>query len=118
SGRASVQVGLDVRLAEREQRRAPVDHRADRTAVRLAEGRQPEERTEGVAHALPSGRILAGGFRAEQAPPMRGPDLGSNLGIKQLLDTSKDPILSQCWFWLAQYGPTAVVPPNWPTWTM
>jgi len=49
---------------------------------------------------------------------MRGPDLDSNLGIKQLLDTSKDPILSQCWFWLAQYGPTAVVPPNWPTWTM
>jgi len=38
--------------------------------------------------------------------------------IKQLLGTDKDPILAQCWFWLAQYGPTAVVPPNWPTWTM
>jgi lysozyme len=38
--------------------------------------------------------------------------------IKQLLGTRADPILAQCWFWLAQYGPTAVVPPNWPTWTM
>jgi GH25 family lysozyme M1 (1,4-beta-N-acetylmuramidase) len=38
--------------------------------------------------------------------------------IKQLLGTSHDPVLAQCWFWLAQYGPTAVVPPNWPTWTM
>jgi lysozyme len=26
--------------------------------------------------------------------------------------------LANCWFWLAQYGPVAVVPPNWPTWTM
>ena len=38
--------------------------------------------------------------------------------IKQLLDTKKDPVLANCWFWLAQYGPTAVVPPAWPTWTM
>jgi lysozyme len=38
--------------------------------------------------------------------------------IKQLLGSGKDPILAECWFWLAQYGPTPVVPPNWPTWTM
>jgi GH25 family lysozyme M1 (1,4-beta-N-acetylmuramidase) len=38
--------------------------------------------------------------------------------IKQLLGTGHDPVLAQCWFWLAQYGPTPVVPPNWPTWTM
>lgn len=38
--------------------------------------------------------------------------------IKQLLGTHTDPVLAQCWFWLAQYGPTAVVPPDWPTWTM
>lgn len=46
------------------------------------------------------------------------PGLYSGHYIKQLLGTTKDPILAQCWFWLAQYGPTAVVPPNWPTWTM
>jgi lysozyme len=26
--------------------------------------------------------------------------------------------LGNCWFWLSQYGPTPVVPPNWNTWTM
>ena len=26
--------------------------------------------------------------------------------------------MAQCWFWLAQYGPTPVVPRNWKTWTM
>ena len=48
----------------------------------------------------------------------RFPGLYSGHYIKQLLGTSTDSILAQCWFWLAQYGPTAVVPPNWPTWTM
>ncbi len=48
----------------------------------------------------------------------RFPGLYSGHYIKQLLGSNTDPILSQCWFWLAQYGPTAVVPPNWPTWTM
>src|SRR5207245_11465390 len=38
--------------------------------------------------------------------------------IKQLLGTSQDPVLANCWFWLAQYSPTAVVPPNWDTWTL
>jgi GH25 family lysozyme M1 (1,4-beta-N-acetylmuramidase) len=38
--------------------------------------------------------------------------------IKQLLGTGTDPILAECWFWLAQYGPTPVVPRNWKTWTM
>ena len=48
----------------------------------------------------------------------RFPGLYSGHYIKQLLGTHSDPILAQCWFWLAQYGPTPVVPPNWPTWTM
>lgn len=38
--------------------------------------------------------------------------------VKELLGTTSDPILENCWFWLSQYGPTAVVPPNWKTWTM
>ncbi|WP_432444590.1 glycoside hydrolase family 25 protein [Rhizobium leguminosarum] len=41
----------------------------------------------------------------------RYPGFYSGHYIKQLLGTSNDPILAQCWFWLAQYGPTAVVPP-------
>jgi lysozyme len=48
----------------------------------------------------------------------RYPGLYSGHTIKELLGSNKDPLLANCWLWLAQYGPTAVVPPNWPTWTM
>lgn len=48
----------------------------------------------------------------------RFPGFYSGHYIKQLLGTGSDPILAQCWFWLAQYGPTPVVPPNWPSWTL
>lgn len=48
----------------------------------------------------------------------RYPGFYSGHYIKQLLGTASDPILSRCWFWLAQYGSTAVVPPNWPHWTL
>jgi lysozyme len=46
------------------------------------------------------------------------PGLYSGHYIKRLLGTNEDPVLANCWFWLAQYGPTAVVPANWDTWTM
>lgn len=48
----------------------------------------------------------------------RYPGLYSGHYIKGLLGTREDPVLKNCWFWLAQYGPTPVVPPNWNTWTM
>jgi lysozyme len=48
----------------------------------------------------------------------RFPGFYSGHYIKQLLGSGSDPILSQCWLWLAQYGPTPVVPANWETWTM
>jgi lysozyme len=48
----------------------------------------------------------------------RFPGFYSGHFIKEKLGTSTDPVLSQCWFWLAQYGPTAVVPPNWETYTL
>ena len=48
----------------------------------------------------------------------RWPGLYSGHYIKDLLGTTKDPILANCWFWLAQYGPTPVVPVNWAAWTM
>src|SRR5260370_35094061 len=38
--------------------------------------------------------------------------------MKELVGTSDDPSLAECWFWLAEYGPTPVVPKNWKTWTM
>lgn len=48
----------------------------------------------------------------------RWPGLYAGHYLKQLLGTSADPVLANCWFWLSQYGPTPVVPPNWKTWTM
>ena len=48
----------------------------------------------------------------------RFPGFYSGHFIKGLLGNSTDSTLAQCWFWLAQYGPTAVVPKNWSTWTM
>jgi lysozyme len=48
----------------------------------------------------------------------RWPGLYSGHYLKQLLGTTSDPVLANCWLWLSQYGPTPVVPANWPTWTM
>jgi len=48
----------------------------------------------------------------------RYPGFYSGSYIKQLLASAKDPVLAQCWLWLPEYGPTPVVPANWPTWTM
>jgi lysozyme len=47
----------------------------------------------------------------------RWPGFYSGHYIKELLGTQVDPVLSKCWLWLSQYGPTPVVPANWPTWT-
>jgi lysozyme len=48
----------------------------------------------------------------------RFPGFYSGNDIKEKLGASKDPVLAQCWFWLAQYRSTPVVPPNWQTWTL
>ncbi|MPW23115.1 muramidase [Paraburkholderia sp. CNPSo 3157] len=48
----------------------------------------------------------------------RYPGFYSGHDIKEQLGTRSDPVLANCWFWLAQYGPTAVVPPNWSKWTL
>ncbi len=48
----------------------------------------------------------------------RWPGLYSGDYVKGMLGNASDPVLANCWFWLAQYGPTAVVPPNWNMWTL
>jgi hypothetical protein len=48
----------------------------------------------------------------------RWPGLYAGHYLKELLGTHSDTVLANSWLWIAQYGPTAVVPPNWPTWTM
>ena len=51
-GRAAIEIGLDVRLADRQARRAAVDHGADRRAVRFAPGRHAKQLSDGIGHAL------------------------------------------------------------------
>jgi GH25 family lysozyme M1 (1,4-beta-N-acetylmuramidase) len=48
----------------------------------------------------------------------RWPGLYSGHYIKNLLGSNLDAILANSWFWLAQYGPTPVIPANWKNWTM
>ena len=48
----------------------------------------------------------------------RWPGLYAGHYLKELLGTRSDPVLGNSWIWVAQYGPTVVVPPNWSTWTM
>ncbi len=48
----------------------------------------------------------------------RWPGLYGGDYLKQLLGSDKDPVLANCWLWLAQYEETAVVPSNWTAWTL
>ena len=48
----------------------------------------------------------------------RWPGLYAGHYLKEVLGTRSDPVLGNSWIWVAQYGPTVVVPPNWSTWTM
>ena len=45
---AAIQIVLDVLIGQRDQRRAAIDHAADRDPVAFAEGRDPEQVAEGV----------------------------------------------------------------------
>lgn len=46
------------------------------------------------------------------------PGLYSGHYLKELLGTRSDPVLSNCWLWLAQYGPTPVIPHAWSKWAI
>jgi lysozyme len=48
----------------------------------------------------------------------RWPGLYSGHYLKELLGTGSDPVLTNCWLWISQYGPTAIIPPAWRSWTM
>src|SRR5205823_3497969 len=48
----------------------------------------------------------------------RWPGLYGGQYLKELLGWSPDPVLSNCWLWLAQYGPMPVLPPGWQEWTL
>lgn len=74
-----------------------------------------EPNTQGATMSLDDARAFVSELNTKVG---RFPGLYSGSLIKQQLGNNTDPILSQCFFWLAQYGPNAVVPPNWATWTL
>ena len=74
-----------------------------------------EPNTQGASMSLDGARAFVSEVNAKVS---RFPGLYSGSLIKQLLGSNQDPILAQCFFWLAQYGSNAVVPANWPTWTL
>ena len=74
-----------------------------------------EANPTGPSMTLEEARAFVSHIRASTG---RWPGLYSGHYIKDLLGTAIDPLLTQCWLWLAQFGPTAVVPPNWKTWTL
>ncbi len=55
---------------------------------------------------------------AVQQATGRYPGLYGGSYLKELLGGNADPVLAQCWFWLAEYGPVPHVPAAWPTWTL
>ena len=74
-----------------------------------------EANPQGPSMTLEEARAFVTHIRAKYG---RWPGLYSGHYIKELLGVGTDPILANCWFWLSQYGPTAVVPPNWTSWTL
>jgi lysozyme len=74
-----------------------------------------EQNTAGTSMSLDEARAFVTQINQVTG---RFPGLYSGSYIKQLLGSGKDPVLAQCWFWLAEYGPTPMVPANWATWTM
>lgn len=53
-----------------------------------------------------------------QAVTGRWPGLYSGHYIKEMLRNRTDTVLTNCWFWLAQYSNIAKVPRAWSKWTM
>jgi len=74
-----------------------------------------ETNPQGSSMTLEGAREFATYLRATTG---RWPGIYSGWRLKSLLGTNHDPILAKCWLWLAQYGPVAVFPQNWVTWTL
>jgi lysozyme len=53
-----------------------------------------------------------------QAVTGKWPGLYGGSYLKEQLGRQADSTLQNCWLWLAQYGPTAVLPPGWDSWTL
>jgi len=73
-----------------------------------------EANPQGPSMTLEEARVFVTHLREKTG---RWPGLYSGHYIKELLQSHSDSVLAKCWFWLAQYGTTPVVPANWAGWT-
>lgn len=48
----------------------------------------------------------------------RWPGLYGGTYLQQCLNGARDPVLANCWLWLADYAPAASVPAGWEAWTL
>lgn len=74
-----------------------------------------EQNPNGVSMTLDQARAFV--TRVEQVTG-RWPGLYGGDYLKRLLGGAKDPVLGNCWLWLAQYGAEAILPANWASWTL
>jgi len=74
-----------------------------------------EDNPTGTSMSLEEARAFVIHIKSELG---RWPVFYSGHTIKRELGTTVDPVLKNCAFWLAQYGPTPVVPPCWNRWTL
>jgi lysozyme len=73
-----------------------------------------EENTAGSSMDLDQARAFVTHVQARRG---RFPGLYGGSYLKSLIGAASDPVLVQCWLWIAEYGPAPIIPPNWRTWT-
>jgi lysozyme len=73
-----------------------------------------EENPDGSSMNLDQARAFVTHVQARTG---RFPGLYGGSYLKSLIGAASDPVLVQCWLWIAEYGPTPIIPPNWRTWT-
>ncbi|MEA2759142.1 MAG: lysozyme [Methylobacteriaceae bacterium] len=73
-----------------------------------------EENTAGSSMDLDEARAFVTHVQARTG---RFPGLYGGSYLKSLIGTASDPVLVQCWLWIAEYAPQPFIPPNWQTWT-
>lgn len=76
-----------------------------------------EENPDGTSMSLAQAEEFVT-YVQEHTNPQRWPGLYGGYYLKQLLGNAKNAMLANCWLWLADWAPRAIVPANWSTWTI
>lgn len=74
-----------------------------------------ERNPQGASMSIEQARTFV--TRVQQATG-KWPGLYSGSYIRDNLGSIPDPVLGNCWFWLAEYGSVPKVPPTWKQWSL